>query len=149
MYEILKNRIRTGGFKLSDIQARAKKLYAMGDLTDEQLDELMQLSQRNATAEAERPETLEMIRELAERVSALEKLLAQNGGTEMETPKYEAWKAWDGNTKNYQPGAIVSHNGKLWKSIHPIQNTWEPGAVGTELLWVEYTPEAEEVTENA
>ena len=132
MYDILKNRIHAGGFKLADIQARAKKLYATGDLTDEQLDELMQLSQQNAAPEAERPETLKMIRDLAERVSAVEKLLAQQGDTETETLVIEQWKPWDGVSKNYQHGAVVSHNGMQWQSVLNGQNVWEPGAVGTE-----------------
>ena len=144
MYDILKNRIHTGGYKLTDIQARAKKLYAMGDLTDEQLDELMALSQQNASPEAERPETLKMLQDMAERVSALEKKLEQQSDPETETPDIEAWKPWDGISNQYQPGSVVSHNGKVWKSVHAGQNTWEPGTVGTENLWVEYTPDNEE-----
>lgn len=141
MYNILKDRISAGGFKLTEMQSKAKKLYAMGELDDEQLDELMELSQRNATPEAERPETLEMLRTLTERVEAVEKKLATQEDTGAESAGYQAWKPWDGISDQYQPGSIVSHNGKLWKSVHTGQNTWEPGAVGTERLWTEYTEE--------
>ena len=143
MYDILKNRIHTGGFKLLDIQSRAKKLYAMGELTDEQLDELMALSQQNAAPEAERPETLAMILALAERVSALEKNQTAQDNTEEDQTEYEEWEQpVAGLTDKYQPGAIVFHKGKLWKSTCPKQNTWEPGIPGTESLWVEYVEEA-------
>ena len=149
MYEILKTRIHTGGFKLADIQARAKKLYAMGDLSDEQLDELMQLSQKNASPEAERPETLKILQSLSERVGALEKKLAQQNDPETETESSE-YKEWvqpiAGLTDDYQYGAITAHSGKLWMSTFKGQNVWEPGTPGTENLWVEYI---EEVTENA
>ena len=145
MYDILKNRIHTGGFKLADIQARAKKLYAMGDLSDEQLDELMALSQHHATAEAERPETLRMLRELADRVSNLEERLKDKDdtGADEELSEYDGWTAWDGISNKYQKGEIVSHGDKLWQSAFDGQNVWEPGTVGTENLWVEYNPETE------
>ena len=144
MYQIFKNRIAAGGYQLADIQNKAKKLYAMGELTDEQLDELMALSQQNATAEAERPEALAMLQRLTERVEALEKKLAAQDDTETETPEYEVWRPWDGISNKYQKGAVVSHGDKLWRSVFDGQNVWEPGTAGTENLWVEYAPETEE-----
>ena len=135
MYGIFKNRIAEGGYQLADIQHRMKKLYAQGDLTDDQLDELLALSQKNAAADAERPEVLQMLRNIAERVAVLEgKQTDPEAGT---GEKPETWAAWDGISDKYQQGAIVSHNGKLWKSTFAGQNVWEPGAVGTESLWLE------------
>ena len=142
MYEIFKNRIAAGGYQLADIQQRMKKLYALGDLTQEQLDELMALSQGNASADAERPETLRMLRELAERVKNLEdKLGDPEDGTGEEAAEYEEWTPWDGISDKYQYGAIVRRNGKLWISVFKGQNVWEPGTPGTESMWVEYIPE--------
>lgn len=145
MYDIFKNRIAAGGYQLADIQRRMKKLFALGDLTEEQLDELIALSQKNAAADAERPEMLQILQQLAERVSAVEKKLDGQEDAEAETPEYEAWSAWDGISDKYQKGAVVSHGDKLWQSVFEGQNVWEPGTVGTENLWVEYTPEAMEV----
>lgn len=147
MYEIIKNVISAGGYKLAEIQHKVKKLYILGDITEAQMDELLAMTQQNATASAERPEHLTLIQNLADRVEALEKLLVDKEDTsegDAETEEYEAWTEWDGISKKYQPGAVVSHNGQLWKSVHSVQNTWEPGTVGTENLWVEYTPDNEE-----
>ena len=144
MYQILKNRITAGGFQLTDIQRKARKLYAMGELTDEQLDELIALSQQNASPEAEQPETLAMLRNLAARVAAIEKKMAPQADPETELPEYEAWEPWDGISDKHQMGAVVSHKGSLWQSLYEGQNVWEPGTAGTENLWVEYTPETEE-----
>ena len=142
MYDILKNVIAAGGFKLADIQHRIKKLYALGDLTEEQLDELLLLTQQKADPEAERPETLEMIRKLTERVVALERKLADQDDTTEEQQEYEKWtQPVSGLTDKYQHGAIVSHNGSLWRSDFAGQNVWEPGAAGTEALWVKYEEE--------
>ena len=143
MYDVLKTVISRGGYKLDEIQYKIKKLYALGDLTEEQLDELLTLSQGNVSADAERPETLAMLQELAARVEAVEKKLTAQEDNETEQPEYEAWVAWDGISDKYQSDAIVSHNGKLWQSVFNGQNVWEPGAAGTENLWMEYTPETE------
>ena len=40
------------------------------------------------------------------------------------------------STNPYMKGDRVLHNGKTWESLIDT-NTWEPGAVGTESLWVE------------
>lgn len=45
------------------------------------------------------------------------------------------WKQPD-STNGYKIGDKVRHNGKIWESRHP-NNIWEPGALGTEALWVE------------
>lgn len=40
------------------------------------------------------------------------------------------------STNGYMIGGKVSHNDKTWESLIN-NNVWEPGAVGTETLWVE------------
>ena len=140
-YGIFKNRINSGSYQLEDIQQRIKKLYALGDLTAAQMDELLLLSQKNATADMERPEVIQILRNLAERMEALEKSITTPEDSGMDVPKHEAWAPWDGISNKYQHSAVVSHNGKLWISVFAGQNVWEPGAVGTEHLWNEYTEE--------
>lgn len=46
-----------------------------------------------------------------------------------------AWQQPD-PTNGYASGAVVTHNGKIWKST-ANNNVWEPGITGTESLWVE------------
>ena len=142
MYEILKSVISAGGYKLADIQHKVKKLYILGDLTEEQMDELLAMASGGISADAERPETLALIQTLAEKVKTLEeRVTALEGGGNEEQPEYPAWKPWDGISKDYQKGAIVSHNGELWQSDYAGQNVWEPGTPGTEALWVKYIEE--------
>ena len=137
MYNILKMRITTGGTPLAEIQDRVKRLYANGDLTTAQMEELLELSQVKADPETERPEILDMLKSLSERVEALEKKQASNPDTQPEIAENEAWKPWDGISNKYQINSVVSHNGKTWKSVFAGQNVWEPGTPGTESLWVE------------
>ena len=142
MYDILKNVILAGGYKLAEIQHRVKKLYAMGDLTDGQLDELMALSQQMADPEAERPETVKLLRELSDRLSAVEKKLGGQDWAQEESSEIQPWvQPIAGLTDDYQYGAIVAYVGKAWRSEYKGQNVWEPGAPGTESLWVEHKEE--------
>lgn len=148
MYEVIKSVISAGGYKLADIQYKIKKLYMWGDLEEAQTDELLALAAGGVSTDAERPETLAMIKTLSVRIKALEDRVKalENGdgaaGPEVEQTEYPAWEPWDGISTDYQKGAVVSHNGQLWESVFDGQNVWEPGTAGTEALWVTYTPEA-------
>lgn len=140
MYEIVKSVITAGGYKLAEIQHKVKKLFVMGDLTEEQADELLAMASGGVSVDAERPETLQLIQTLADEIEALkERVTALEGGKDEEETTYPEWKAWDGISKDYQMGAIVTYNGELWQSVFNGQNVWEPGAPGTESLWVKYT----------
>lgn len=140
MYNTIKNLIPAGGYKLAEMQTKLKKLYLLGDLTEEQLDELLALAAAGISTDAERPEALLAVARLAERVEALEAKVAALEGTEggADASTYEDWAPWDGVSNKYQPDAIVRHGGKLWRSTHQGQNVWEPGAPGTEALWAVY-----------
>lgn len=144
MYDVLKTVISAGGYKLTEIQYKVKKLFVYGDLTEAQVDELLAMASGGVSTDAERPETLEMIRSLAAEIETLiarVDALEGNDDSGDEPTGYAEWKPWDGISNDYQNGAIVSHNGELWKSVYAGQNVWEPGTAGTESLWVKYTPE--------
>ena len=143
MYKVLKSVISAGGFKLADIQYKVKKLYATGDLSEEQLDELLAMASMGVSTAAERPEVMEMLRSLDERIKALEDKLEGNSGNTEAPAEHEAWKPWDGISDKYQKGSVVSHKDQIWESIYEGQNVWEPGAVGTDSLWVIYEKEEE------
>lgn len=46
---------------------------------------------------------------------------------EPDAPEHPAWVAPSGAHDVYPPGAIVEHNGSLWRNIHTAGNSWEPG----------------------
>lgn len=147
MYEIIKTVIAAGGYKLAEIQHKVKKLYILGDITEVQMDELLDLAAAGVSAEAERPEVLNILRNLSARIDAHDKRLAALEGAVAEPgdpTAPEAWAPWDGVSNKYQKGAVVTHNGQLWQSVFNGQNVWEPGAAGTEALWVKYEAVEEE-----
>lgn len=147
MYNSLKAQITFGTFNVLDMQRRTQKIYAMGGLTEEQLDELYSLIAQKANPETERPETLKLIQTLfeqlgvlADRVKALESGNSEGGTDEGDTGEYPDWEPWNGLSNQYQPGAIVNHHDQLWQSVYNGQNVWEPGVVD-ERFWIHYTPE--------
>lgn len=149
MYEVLKSVISAGGYKLTEIQHKIKKLYVLGDLTEAQMDELLVMASGGVSTDAERPETLKLIQTLAEEIEALKARVKALEGDEPaepdnpdepDVPEYPEWKPWNGISNDYQYGEIVSHNGELWISVFNGQNVWQPGTVN-ESFWVKYIPE--------
>ena len=150
IYNTIWQSIQAGGYKLTEMLDRIAALMANGYLSVEEYNGLVAEANAHADPESERPEIQTMLNSLAARVTSLEgrvdALEAGGGdpGGRTETPDYPAWEPWDGMSDNYQYGAIVSHNGKLWQNVlQGMQNTWEPGTVDTR-YWVEYTPDGEE-----
>ena len=155
MFEVIKNVINAGEFKLADIQEKIKRMYLLGDISEEQFNELLFLSAEKVSIDAERPEMLAILKTLNERLKTLEDRISalemaekedeqpENPEGEVIAPVYEKWAPWDGISNKYQPGAVVEHNGKIWQSIYSGQNVWEPGTIGTGNMWVEYVVEPE------
>ena len=143
-YDIVEMAILTGGYDLKAMAKKIDTLYANDSLTEDEWQKLRKLCCDKLKPEDTRPELQQQLEYLAARVTALEAQVAAltggaSGGTEAD---YEDWQQpIAGLTDKYQQGAIVQHNGKLWQSAYPGQNVWEPGAVGTEALWTEYTLE--------
>lgn len=143
MYNVLKGIICAGNFKLEEIHHRIKQMHLLGELTEDQMFSLMELSNRKANAEGERPELLEIVKNLSAKVDILaaEVESLKNGSDTTEpddgATEYESWTPWDGISDKYQPGAIVSHIGKTWISVFEGQNVWEPGTVD-DRFWKEY-----------
>lgn len=139
MYTVLKSVISAGNYKLEDIRYKVKKMHLLGDLTEAQMDELLEKAAQGVSHEAERPETLAMLKALSDRVAALELEVAalKDPEAEPEEEATEAWKPWDGLSDKYQYGDTVTHNGKTWISTYQGQNVWEPGTVDAR-FWAEY-----------
>lgn len=147
MYDTIWQVIQSGDYSLTDLVNKINVFWAEGQLTDTERSGLLTDAKAGIDPSQETPELAEQVKAVAARVTALETAVAalQSGGSSggddsggSETT-YPEWTSWDGLSTDYQQGAIVSHNGRLWKSVFAGQNVWEPGAAGTEALWAEYT----------
>lgn len=144
-YDLMKNHIAKGGYKMLDMKDKIAKLWTEGQLDDSQREELNFMVENGVSTDAERPAVMDMlfalsarIDDLVSRISALE----NGAGTETPADEYEVWVPWDGISNKHQKDAIVKHHDKLWISTFSGQNVWEPGAIGTENVWRLYEGEA-------
>ena len=71
MKEFLEGIIRTGNYVLAEMEERIEKLYALGKLTTEELEELLALAADNASDEKQIDVTSKL-KELEDRIFALE-----------------------------------------------------------------------------
>lgn len=151
MYNIIKNIILNGVFRVSDLSQKIDALWAESKLSDEERTELIQMMTDHLNPDTEAPELKELYGRLEARVIVLEgavKELQGEGeeGGEAGDTVVPAWVPWDGISDNYQYGEVVTHNGKYFQNVlGGIQNTWEPEAPGVdERCWKEITKEEAE-----
>lgn len=151
MYEIIKNIIENGTFRVSDLTNKIDTLWAESKLSDEERNQLVQMMTDYLNPASEAPELKEMHERLETRVNVLEAEAQalkgeEPGGGEEGTVTVPAWEPWDGISNKYQYGAVVTHNGKYFLDVlQEMQNTWEPESAGVdERYWKEITKEQAE-----
>lgn len=154
MFEIIKNIIENGIFRVNDLTNKIDTLWAESKLNDEERNQLVQMMTDHLNPDSEVPELKDLYERLEARVTALEadvqalKGGEEPGGGEEEpgTVTVPAWEAWDGISNKYQYGAVVTHNGKYFLDVlQGMQNTWEPESAGVdERYWKEITKEQAE-----
>lgn len=140
MYETMRTVILSHTLPVAELHRRVDVFYAEGKLTEAEKTELDQMIFDNQTPDAEKAALEQRFAELTKRLDALETRVTaldggeSGGGTDSTYPE---WKPWDGVSIDYQPGAIVTHNGKTWKNVlDGMQNVWEPGTVD-DRYWME------------
>lgn len=122
MYNVMKEHLSRGGYRLCEAQEKINKLWIMGSLTDEQRDELLDMARGNAAAGNE-VDVMAKLAEFEVRIRALEqgKQDGQNGEAVGEYPAYTPGK-W------YYAGDRVTHGGGAYECIAPEGQvcTWSP-----------------------
>lgn len=151
MYEIIKNIIENGAFRVSDLTNKIDTLWAESKLSDDERSQLVQMMVDHLNPASEAPELKEMYERLEARVATLEADVQalkgeEPGGGEEGTVTVPAWEPWDGISDKYKYGAVVTHNGKYFLDVlQGMQNTWEPESAGVdERYWKEITKEQAE-----
>lgn len=137
---ILENVIKSGKFDLARATQLIESGYLDGSYTEAERNELLALRDQYLNPQTQAPDLKEALKRLEEKYAALEervKTLEGNGATAPgEDGAYPAWEPWNGISTQYQKGDRVTHNGFVWESVYIGQNTWEPGTLGTEGIWV-------------
>lgn len=135
MFETFQTIVNAGGYDLDDLTQRIKTLYAMGELTEEEMKQLLEQAQTNAKpgdSYAPLVDRVKAIEEwettIEERLSKLESGLSTNPG-EPEKPadKWPEYKQPTGAHNAYHVGDKITYNGKRYTCIYD-GCVWTPDA---------------------
>lgn len=126
MFATFQTIINAGGYDLTDLTQRIKTLYALGDLTEEEMKQLLEQAQANAKPDDsyaplnERVTAIETLqREVEERLGKLESGPSTETG-ELEEPADE-WPEYvqpTGAHDAYHAGDKITYNGKHYTCIY-------------------------------
>lgn len=150
MYDIIKNIIENGIFKVNDLSVKIDTLWAESKLSDDERSELVQMMTGHLNPATEAPDIADRLERLESRLSKVEEDISALQGESTEPGLGEVtipeWEPWDGVSNKYQYGAVVLHNGKYFQNVlSGQQNVWEPESAGVdERYWKEITKEEAE-----
>ena len=145
MAKVLESVIRMGNLPLSSMSERIETMYLAGRIDGEERLNLIEMMHANADPSKESGDYKALYEaltvkynELAARVKAIEEQLGGGSQGDETTEESESWESWDGVSDQYQKGAVVVHDGRIWESVYDGQNVWEPGSPGIdERYWKE------------
>ena len=124
MFETFQTIINAGGYDLADLTERIKTLYAMGELTEVEMKQLLDSAAANANQDAMLPDMSERVGALETRIAAVEERVGklEAGGVEPGEPEEPAdeWPEWVRPTSKdtqYNKGDKVTFNGKHYTCV--------------------------------
>lgn len=121
MFETFQTIINAGGYDLTDLTQRIKTLYAMGELSEEEMTQLLDSAAANASQDAMLPDVSERVGALETRMAAVEERVGklEAGGVEQGEPEepVDEWPEWVRPTSKdtqYHKGDKVTFNGRRY-----------------------------------
>lgn len=119
MFETIQTIINSGDYDLADLSQRIKTLYALGELSEEEMTQLLDSAAANASQDAMLPEMSERVGALETRIAAVEERVGklEAGGVEPGEPEepVDEWPQWVRPTSKdtqYHKGDKVTFNGQ-------------------------------------
>ena len=124
MFETFQTIINAGDYDLADLTERIKTMYAMGELTEDEMTQLLDSAAANANQDAMLPDMSERVGALETRIAAVEERVGklEAGGVEPGEPEEPAdeWPEWVRPTSKdtqYNKGDKVTFNGKHYMCV--------------------------------
>ena len=124
MFETFQTIINAGGYDLADLTERIKTMYAMGELTEDEMTQLLDSAAANANQDAMLPDMSERVGALETRLAAVEERVGklEAGGVEPGEPEKPAdeWPEWVRPTSKdtqYRKGDKVTFNGRHYVCV--------------------------------
>ena len=124
MFATFQTIINAGGYNLADITERIKTMYAMGELTEDEMKQLLDSAAANANQDAMLPDMSERVGALETRIAEVEERVGklEAGGVEQGEPEEPAdeWPEWVRPTSKdtqYNKGDKVTFNGRHYMCV--------------------------------
>ena len=124
MFETFQTIINAGGYDLADLTERIKTLYALGELSNDEMTQLLDSAAANANQDAMLPDMSERVGALETRIAAVEERVGklEAGGVEPGEPEEPAdeWPEWVRPTSKdtqYNKGDKVTFNGRHYMCV--------------------------------
>ena len=124
MLETFQTIINAGGYDLADLTQRIKTMYAMGELTEDEMTQLLDSAAANANQDAMLPDVVERVGALETRIAAVEERVGklEAGGVEPGEPEepVDEWPEWVrpvSKDTQYHKGDQVTFNGQHYVCV--------------------------------
>ena len=124
MFETVQTIINSGGYDLADLSERIKTLYALGELSEDEMTQLLDSAAANANQDAMLPDMSERVGALETRMAAVEERVGklEAGGVEQGEPEepVDEWPEWVRPTSKdtqYRKGDKVTFNGRHYTCV--------------------------------
>ena len=124
MFETVKTIINSGDYDLTDLTQRIKTLYALGELSEEEMTQLLDSAAANANQDTMLPDMSERVGALETRMAAVEERVRklEEGGVEPAEPEepVDEWPEWVRPTSKdtqYRKGDKVTFNGRHYLCV--------------------------------
>lgn len=135
MFATFQTIINTGGYDLADLTQRIKTMYAMGELSEEEMKQPLEQAQANAKPDDSYAPLSDRVKAIEEWMTSIEKRLVKlesSSSTETSEPEEPAdeWPEYvqpTGAHDAYHVGDKITYNGKHYTCIYD-GCVWTPDA---------------------
>ena len=125
MFETVQTIINAGGYDLADLTERIKTLYAMGELTEDEMKQLLEQAQDNAKPDDSYAPLADRVKAIEEWETTVEERLSKlesGSSTELGEPKEptDEWPEYvqpTGAHDAYHVGDKITYNGKHYTCV--------------------------------
>ena len=125
MFETVKTIINAGGYNLTDLSQRIKTMYAMGELSNEEMEQLLEQAQTNAKPDDSYAPLADRVKAIEEWETTVEERLSkletgsQTGHSEPKGPadEWPEYKQPTGAHDAYHVGDKITYNGKHYTCL--------------------------------
>ena len=135
MFEIFRTIIDAGGYDLTDLTERVKTMYVMGELTEDEMKQLLEQAQDNAKPDASYAPLAERVKAVEEWETTVEERLnkleadspTEPGESEEPADRWPEYKQPTGAHDAYHVGDKITYNGRHYTCVYD-GCVWTPDA---------------------